>query len=79
MPASDPRDIDKQLEHVLAEVRKSLRLTQVEVAARLGKPQSFVSKYETGELKLTVGNFIIVCDAIKTEPDIILKQLTLRG
>ena len=31
---------------------KRLRLTQDEVAAAMGKPQSFVSKCETGERRL---------------------------
>jgi len=29
-------------------------LTQEEVAKRLGRPQSFVSKYETGERRLDI-------------------------
>ena len=35
------------------EARRSARLTQAQLAERLGRPQSFVSSYETGERRLT--------------------------
>jgi len=38
----------------LRQARKEAGLTQVEVAARLGKPQSFVSKCESGERRVDV-------------------------
>jgi transcriptional regulator with XRE-family HTH domain len=39
---------------VLRELRLTAGLTQVHVAAELGVPQSFVSKYESGERRLDV-------------------------
>ena len=39
---------------LLRELRHEACLTQVQVAARLGVPQSFVSKYESGERRLDV-------------------------
>ena len=39
---------------LLRELRHEVGLTQVQVAARLGVPQSFVSKYEAGERRLDV-------------------------
>ncbi|MBL8841971.1 MAG: helix-turn-helix transcriptional regulator [Planctomycetes bacterium] len=38
----------------LREARVAAGLTQVEVARRLGKPQSFVSKCESGERRVDV-------------------------
>jgi transcriptional regulator with XRE-family HTH domain len=52
MPRRDPR-----YEHFiqrLAEARVARNLTQAEVATRLGRPQSFVSKCETGERRVDV-------------------------
>jgi transcriptional regulator with XRE-family HTH domain len=39
---------------LLRQLREEAGLTQVEVAARLDEPQSFVSKYESGERRLDV-------------------------
>ncbi|MBI3054031.1 MAG: helix-turn-helix transcriptional regulator [Betaproteobacteria bacterium] len=39
-------------------------LSQTEVAARLGRPQSYVSKYETGERRLDFAETVFVCDAL---------------
>jgi transcriptional regulator with XRE-family HTH domain len=39
---------------VLRELRQEAGLTQVQVATRLEMPQSFVSKYESGERRLDV-------------------------
>jgi hypothetical protein len=44
----------KKLQTLLRQVRLEAGLAQEEVAARLERPQSFVSKYETGERRLDV-------------------------
>lgn len=38
----------------LRQARREARLTQLEVAARMRKPQSFVSKCESGERRVDV-------------------------
>ncbi len=38
----------------LRQARKAAELTQAEVAARLGRPQSYVSKSESGERRVDV-------------------------
>jgi transcriptional regulator with XRE-family HTH domain len=43
-------------------------MTQAEVALRLGRPQSFVSKYESGERYLDVVEFVEVCAALGASP-----------
>ena len=50
------------------EARKAARLTQAELAARLERPQSFVSKYERGERRLDVVEFGEVARAIGLDP-----------
>lgn len=44
----------QRLCRLLRELRTEAGLTQVQVAARLGVQQSFVSKYESGERRLDV-------------------------
>ncbi|OUL99995.1 helix-turn-helix domain-containing protein [Variovorax sp. JS1663] len=58
----------KKLSSLLAEARAAAGLTQAQVAERLKRPQSFVSKYENGERQLDVVEFIGVCKAIGISP-----------
>ena len=61
------------VEHAaLCEVLRSARLkaglTQAELAKRLKRPQSFVAKYEGGERRLDVIEFVTVSRMIGTDP-----------
>jgi transcriptional regulator with XRE-family HTH domain len=64
-----------RLRELLAEARSKAGLTQLDVARRLGRPQSFVSKYESGERRLDVVEFLEVCVLIETDPVKILRQV----
>jgi transcriptional regulator with XRE-family HTH domain len=52
----------------LVGARREAGLRQVDLADRLGKPQSFVSKMETGERRLDVIEFLVVARAIGVNP-----------
>ena len=65
----------EQLRTLLSELRERHQLTQAEVAKRLAKPQSFVAKYEGGERRLSVIEFIYVARALGAEPVALLRQL----
>ena len=52
----------------LRAARDKAGLTQQELADRLGKPQSFVAKYENGERRIDVVEFVALADAIGVEP-----------
>jgi transcriptional regulator with XRE-family HTH domain len=58
----------QKLRELLIAARKKAKLTQAEVAERLGRPQSFVAKYEGGERRLDVIEFIEVARALDAEP-----------
>jgi transcriptional regulator with XRE-family HTH domain len=62
---------------LLKGARKSAELTQAEVAGRLKKPQSFVAKYENGERRLDVLEFVAVCRAIEADPVEMLREIAL--
>jgi transcriptional regulator with XRE-family HTH domain len=51
------------LQDLLRQVRLDAGLRQVEMADRLGQPQSFVSKYETGERRLDLVQLRQICAA----------------
>lgn len=46
---------------MLRQIRVEARLRQAELAKKLGRPQSFVSKYESGERRLDVVELEQVC------------------
>ena len=52
-------------------------LTQAHVAARLERPQSFVAKYEGGERRLDVIEFLEVAEAIGFDPTEFIRRLRL--
>jgi transcriptional regulator with XRE-family HTH domain len=52
----------------MVNARKEARLTQASLAKSLNKPQSFVAKYENGERRLDVIEFLLVSRAIGTDP-----------
>ena len=62
-------------ERALAAARNRKELTQQQVADLLGHPQSFVSKYESGERRLDVVEFLDVCTALGISPDEILAEI----
>lgn len=51
----------ERLWELLREMRYEAGFKQVDLAARLGRPQSFVSKYETGERRLEVLELREIC------------------
>jgi DNA-binding XRE family transcriptional regulator len=54
----------QELRRRLREARENLGITQIDLANRLAKPQSFVSKFETGERRLDVVEYLEVCEAM---------------
>ena len=50
--------------NLLRQIRTQAGLRQVDLARRLGKPQSFVSKYESGERRLDLLDLEEVCRAV---------------
>lgn len=65
----------RQLRRLLKEARGKAGLTQEQVAKRLSRPQSYVSKYESGERRLDVIEFLRVAKALKASPETILNKL----
>lgn len=64
------------LRRLLCEARTAANLTQLQVAERMQRPQSFVSKYESGERHLDVIEFLELCSAIGVSPARIVKMLS---
>lgn len=64
---------------LLVAARHKAGLTQQAVAQRLKRPQSFVSKYEGGERRLDLIEFVTVAAALDADPlrllRVLLKQI----
>ena len=59
----------------LIQAREGAGLTQHKLAKRLGRHQSFVAKYEGGERRLEVVEFLQICRAIGVKPEQVLRKL----
>lgn len=60
---------------LLIAARKRAGLTQQQLAYRLGKPQSFVAKYERGERRLDVVELVAITRAAGADPHAIIDAL----
>jgi len=65
----------KALLKILVDGRVGAGLTQVEVAEKLRVRQSYVSNYETGERRLDVVEFVLVCAVIGLDPAGVMEQV----
>ncbi|MGB2580429.1 MAG: helix-turn-helix transcriptional regulator [Minisyncoccia bacterium] len=65
----------EQFRNLLIDKRKEAGLTQEDVARKLSKPQSFVSKYEKGERRIDLIEFIDIAEAIGFDPLALIVQI----
>lgn len=54
----------QRLAELLRGIRLEADLTQVQVSERISEPQSYVSKYESGEQRLDLIEIEAVCEAV---------------
>ncbi|MEH1889241.1 MAG: helix-turn-helix transcriptional regulator [Nostoc sp.] len=60
---------------LLIEARKAAKLTQAELSAKLELPQSYVSKYERGERRLDLIEFLQVAQVLEIDPLAFIEEL----
>lgn len=75
MPGSLGSSRYNRLIELMTVARREAQLTQQQVADRLHKPQSFVAKFERGERRLDLIEFIDLAKAIKIDPRRIIDQI----
>ncbi len=64
-----------QFRKMLIDARKAANLTQAELSAKLERPQSYVSKYERGERRLDLIEFLQLAQVLETDPLIFIENL----
>jgi len=62
------RNKHQKLIALLTTARTKAGLTQQQLADQLGKPQSYVAKYEGGERRVDVVEFLAIADALGIDP-----------
>ncbi len=63
------------LREALKAGRKDAKLNQQQLADLMERPQSYVAKYETGDRRLDVVEFLDVCSALKLSPEELLRRV----
>lgn len=64
----------RALQLVLRTLREEKGLKQVELADILGKPQSYVSKFEAGERKLELPELDRICEALNVSLETLIRR-----
>jgi transcriptional regulator with XRE-family HTH domain len=78
LPKTIHTERHRKLRELLKARRKAAGLTQTVVAERLGKPPSYVAKYEGGDRRLDVLEFLDVAAAIGFDPSRLIRALLRR-
>ena len=64
--------------HLLIQARENANITQVELAKKLNKPQSFISKYEGGERRLDFTEFMEIAHFLNIDVMKFIENYTSR-
>jgi len=65
----------KKLRERLVAARQAAGLTQAQLAKELGRPQSFVAKYEGGERRIDVVELLEICRILGTDVKRLIRVL----
>jgi transcriptional regulator with XRE-family HTH domain len=65
---------EEALRVLLCALRNEAGLRQIDLADRLGKPQSFVSKYESGERRLDLIELRQICQVLHLSLSALVKR-----
>lgn len=67
---------DKKIVNWLIAQRSLAGITQRQLSEALNTSQSFISKYETSQKKLTLCEFLTICKTLRCDPaDVIRSEL----
>lgn len=78
MARRDATELYLELRKALRAARRAAGLTQADVAAKLGKPQSFMAKIENGERRIDVVEFVVLASVLAIDPCALVRKLAAR-
>lgn len=64
----------RRLRDILRRERLAAGLRQSDVAERTGRSQAYISKFEKGDLRLDVIDFVRICQTIGCDPHRVLDE-----
>ena len=64
----------RKLREVLKRERLAAGLRQSDVALKTNRSQAYISKFESGDLRLDVGDFVLFCRTIGCDPHAVLDE-----
>ena len=70
--------LDNTIRRLLRDHQKAKALTQAALAVRLGLPQSFIAKIETGERRITAAELIMLCHHLGIDVHKVVAQVLER-
>lgn len=73
----EPKNYKVVGEH-LAKLRKEAGVTQEELAARLGRPQPFISTYENGQRRVDLLEFLTILEALRLDPAAVFSAIVAK-
>lgn len=65
----------EKLQQLLKRIRQEKKFRQVELAERLGVPQSFISKYESGDRRLDILELRQICNIVGISLEEFIRKL----
>lgn len=65
----------EKLLHLLKDIRQKKGIRQIDLAEQLGVPQSFISKYESGNRQLDILELRRICEIVGISLDDFVQQL----
>lgn len=68
----------KRLIDLLIAAREKAGMTQQQLADRLGKPQSYIAKYEGGERRIDVVEFINIARSLNFDPARAVREVSAK-
>ncbi len=75
MTRSISSDTYKRFRELLIKQRRKVGLSQVNLANQLGRPQQFVSRYEIGDRRIDVGEFLEIADCLNLDAVNLIAEL----
>ena len=75
MQRSEYNERYRDFRRLLVQARKDAGLTQVDLAIRLERPQSYVSKYENGERRVDLVEFLEIAEILAIDVPRFLREL----